>query len=88
MLAIMSGIIKPKCWASFAVYCDRGGDILRCKCQDGYAGHVCERSVTELSGVFMMPHGVPFIQHTGVQQQCVQHMPLLDLFFFFSSLQL
>uniref|UniRef100_H3BW16 Laminin EGF-like domain-containing protein n=1 Tax=Tetraodon nigroviridis TaxID=99883 RepID=H3BW16_TETNG len=28
---------------NFAVYCDRGGDILRCKCQDGYAGHFCER---------------------------------------------
>ncbi|KAM4633602.1 laminin subunit alpha-4 [Polymixia lowei] len=32
---------------NFAVHCDRGSDrgggILRCKCQEGYAGHVCER---------------------------------------------
>lgn len=28
---------------NFAVRCDRGTDILRCKCQDGYAGHACER---------------------------------------------
>ncbi|TNM94625.1 hypothetical protein fugu_017384 [Takifugu bimaculatus] len=28
---------------NFAVYCDRGEDILRCKCQNGYAGHFCER---------------------------------------------
>lgn len=32
---------------NFAVRCDRGGErgaaILRCKCQEGYAGHLCER---------------------------------------------
>ncbi|XP_034017555.1 laminin subunit alpha-4 [Thalassophryne amazonica] len=28
---------------NFAVMCDRGGAILRCKCQEGYAGHSCER---------------------------------------------
>ncbi|CAL9691756.1 unnamed protein product [Knipowitschia caucasica] len=28
---------------SFAVNCDRATGILRCKCQDGYAGHSCER---------------------------------------------
>uniref|UniRef100_A0A671UK79 Laminin, alpha 4 n=1 Tax=Sparus aurata TaxID=8175 RepID=A0A671UK79_SPAAU len=28
---------------NFAVHCDRGGAILRCKCQEGYAGHLCER---------------------------------------------
>uniref|UniRef100_A0A3Q1FGE6 Laminin subunit alpha 4 n=2 Tax=Acanthochromis polyacanthus TaxID=80966 RepID=A0A3Q1FGE6_9TELE len=28
---------------NFAVHCDRGSAILRCKCQEGYAGHVCER---------------------------------------------
>ncbi|KAM3861119.1 laminin subunit alpha-4 [Diretmus argenteus] len=28
---------------NFAVRCDRGGAILRCKCQEGYAGHFCER---------------------------------------------
>ncbi|KAF7645862.1 hypothetical protein LDENG_00196930 [Lucifuga dentata] len=28
---------------NFAVHCDRGGATLRCKCQDGYAGHFCER---------------------------------------------
>uniref|UniRef100_A0A8C4EP50 Laminin, alpha 4 n=1 Tax=Dicentrarchus labrax TaxID=13489 RepID=A0A8C4EP50_DICLA len=28
---------------NFAVHCDRGGAILRCKCQEGYAGHFCER---------------------------------------------
>ncbi|XP_068609646.1 laminin subunit alpha-4 [Brachionichthys hirsutus] len=28
---------------NFAVYCDRGGAALRCKCQKGYAGHQCER---------------------------------------------
>lgn len=50
--------LTPKCLASFAVYCDRGGDILRCKCQNGYAGHFCERSVTELSRVLTMLHGV------------------------------
>lgn len=41
----MPKIISPMCPASFAVYCDRGGAILRCKCQEGYAGHLCERSV-------------------------------------------
>lgn len=28
---------------NFAVYCDRGGSSLRCKCQEGYAGNYCER---------------------------------------------
>uniref|UniRef100_A0A667ZHP6 Laminin, alpha 4 n=1 Tax=Myripristis murdjan TaxID=586833 RepID=A0A667ZHP6_9TELE len=28
---------------NFAVHCDRGSAILRCKCQEGYAGHFCER---------------------------------------------
>ncbi|XP_039981143.1 laminin subunit alpha-4 [Xiphias gladius] len=28
---------------NFAVHCDKGGAILRCKCQEGYAGHFCER---------------------------------------------
>uniref|UniRef100_A0A8D0ABF3 Laminin, alpha 4 n=1 Tax=Sander lucioperca TaxID=283035 RepID=A0A8D0ABF3_SANLU len=28
---------------NFAVHCERGGAILRCKCQEGYAGHFCER---------------------------------------------
>ncbi|XP_031717419.1 laminin subunit alpha-4 [Anarrhichthys ocellatus] len=28
---------------NFAVRCDKGGGPLRCKCQEGYAGHVCER---------------------------------------------
>ncbi|XP_049913643.1 laminin subunit alpha-4 [Epinephelus moara] len=28
---------------NFAVRCDKGGSILRCKCQEGYAGHFCER---------------------------------------------
>uniref|UniRef100_A0A665WGA9 Laminin, alpha 4 n=1 Tax=Echeneis naucrates TaxID=173247 RepID=A0A665WGA9_ECHNA len=28
---------------NFAVHCDRGLAGLRCKCQDGYAGHFCER---------------------------------------------
>nr|XP_019947151.1 PREDICTED: laminin subunit alpha-4 [Paralichthys olivaceus] len=28
---------------NFAVRCDRGSGILRCKCQEGYAGHLCER---------------------------------------------
>uniref|UniRef100_UPI0037E8F82A laminin subunit alpha-4 n=1 Tax=Semicossyphus pulcher TaxID=241346 RepID=UPI0037E8F82A len=28
---------------NFAVHCDRGGATLRCKCQQGYAGHFCER---------------------------------------------
>ncbi|XP_034555452.1 laminin subunit alpha-4 isoform X2 [Notolabrus celidotus] len=28
---------------NFAVHCDRGGAILRCKCKQGYAGHLCER---------------------------------------------
>ncbi|XP_033846748.1 laminin subunit alpha-4 [Periophthalmus magnuspinnatus] len=28
---------------SFAVHCDRGTGSLRCKCQEGYAGHSCER---------------------------------------------
>uniref|UniRef100_A0AAQ4PY47 Laminin, alpha 4 n=1 Tax=Gasterosteus aculeatus aculeatus TaxID=481459 RepID=A0AAQ4PY47_GASAC len=29
--------------SSFAVRCDKGGGSLRCKCQEGYAGHLCER---------------------------------------------
>uniref|UniRef100_A0A8D3EAQ2 Laminin subunit alpha 4 n=1 Tax=Scophthalmus maximus TaxID=52904 RepID=A0A8D3EAQ2_SCOMX len=28
---------------NFAERCDKGGAILRCKCQEGYAGHLCER---------------------------------------------
>uniref|UniRef100_A0A8C5I4S0 Laminin subunit alpha 4 n=1 Tax=Gouania willdenowi TaxID=441366 RepID=A0A8C5I4S0_GOUWI len=28
---------------NFAVRCDRRSSILRCKCQEGYAGHFCER---------------------------------------------
>ncbi|XP_060947763.1 laminin subunit alpha-4 [Limanda limanda] len=28
---------------NFAVRCDRGSGILRCKCQEGHAGHSCER---------------------------------------------
>ncbi|KAJ8356010.1 hypothetical protein SKAU_G00188040 [Synaphobranchus kaupii] len=28
---------------NFAVYCDKRGRILRCMCQEGYAGHYCER---------------------------------------------
>ncbi|KAJ0061302.1 hypothetical protein NL108_014826 [Boleophthalmus pectinirostris] len=28
---------------SFAVHCDRATGSLRCKCQEGYAGHSCER---------------------------------------------
>ncbi|XP_047430027.1 laminin subunit alpha-4 [Mugil cephalus] len=28
---------------NFAVHCDRGASVLRCKCQEGYAGHFCER---------------------------------------------
>ncbi|KAM7367556.1 hypothetical protein PAMP_013845 [Pampus punctatissimus] len=28
---------------NFAVHCDKGSGILRCKCQEGYAGHICER---------------------------------------------
>uniref|UniRef100_A0AAQ4NQ22 Laminin, alpha 4 n=1 Tax=Gasterosteus aculeatus aculeatus TaxID=481459 RepID=A0AAQ4NQ22_GASAC len=28
---------------NFAVRCDKGGGSLRCKCQEGYAGHLCER---------------------------------------------
>ncbi|XP_072296549.1 laminin subunit alpha-4 [Eucyclogobius newberryi] len=28
---------------SFAVHCDKGAGSLRCKCQEGYAGHSCER---------------------------------------------
>ncbi|XP_059212567.1 laminin subunit alpha-4 [Centropristis striata] len=28
---------------NFAVRCDRGASTLRCKCQEGYAGHMCER---------------------------------------------
>ncbi|KAM6954642.1 laminin subunit alpha-4 [Aplochiton taeniatus] len=28
---------------NFAVHCDRGAAPLRCKCQEGYAGHYCER---------------------------------------------
>ncbi|XP_072218909.1 laminin subunit alpha-4 [Leuresthes tenuis] len=28
---------------NFAVHCDGGGPALRCKCQEGYAGHYCER---------------------------------------------
>ncbi|NP_001034154.1 laminin subunit alpha-4 precursor [Danio rerio] len=28
---------------NFAAHCDRRGEFLRCVCQDGYAGHYCER---------------------------------------------
>ncbi|XP_066532892.1 laminin subunit alpha-4 isoform X2 [Hoplias malabaricus] len=28
---------------NFAAYCDKKGVVLRCVCQDGYAGHYCER---------------------------------------------
>ncbi|KAJ3607143.1 hypothetical protein NHX12_026657 [Muraenolepis orangiensis] len=28
---------------NFAVRCDRGSSVVRCKCQEGYAGHFCER---------------------------------------------
>ncbi|CAK6968191.1 laminin subunit alpha-4 [Scomber scombrus] len=28
---------------NFAVHCDKGSATLRCKCQEGYAGHICER---------------------------------------------
>ncbi|KAK2856644.1 hypothetical protein Q5P01_005379 [Channa striata] len=28
---------------NFAVRCDRGATTVRCKCQEGYAGHTCER---------------------------------------------
>ncbi|KAM8825897.1 laminin subunit alpha-4 isoform 1-T1 [Synchiropus picturatus] len=28
---------------NFAVHCDQGSGLLRCKCQKGYAGHFCER---------------------------------------------
>uniref|UniRef100_A0A7N6AAF2 Laminin, alpha 4 n=1 Tax=Anabas testudineus TaxID=64144 RepID=A0A7N6AAF2_ANATE len=28
---------------NFAVHCHKGGANLRCKCQQGYAGHLCER---------------------------------------------
>ncbi|KTF84232.1 hypothetical protein cypCar_00048803, partial [Cyprinus carpio] len=28
---------------SFATHCDKRGNFLRCVCQDGYAGHYCER---------------------------------------------
>ncbi|KAM6915336.1 laminin subunit alpha-4 [Xenentodon cancila] len=28
---------------NFALHCDRAGATLRCKCQEGYAGHNCER---------------------------------------------
>ena len=45
----MPKIISP---ASFAVYCDKGGAIPRCKCQDGYAGHLCERSVITWEDTF------------------------------------
>ncbi|XP_077366687.1 laminin subunit alpha-4 [Festucalex cinctus] len=37
---------------NFAVHCDRQGDIQRCKCKEGYAGHVCERCAP---GYYGMP---------------------------------
>ncbi|XP_061610820.1 laminin subunit alpha-4 isoform X2 [Phyllopteryx taeniolatus] len=37
---------------NFAVHCDRQGDIQRCKCKEGYAGHICERCAP---GYYGMP---------------------------------
>uniref|UniRef100_A0A8C2EAR9 Laminin, alpha 4 n=1 Tax=Cyprinus carpio TaxID=7962 RepID=A0A8C2EAR9_CYPCA len=31
------------CVLSFATHCDKRGNFLRCVCQEGYAGHYCER---------------------------------------------
>uniref|UniRef100_A0A3Q2YDE3 Laminin subunit alpha 4 n=1 Tax=Hippocampus comes TaxID=109280 RepID=A0A3Q2YDE3_HIPCM len=33
---------QPCACPLFAVHCDRQGDIQRCKCKEGYAGHICE----------------------------------------------
>ncbi|XP_077409617.1 laminin subunit alpha-4 isoform X2 [Vanacampus margaritifer] len=38
---------------NFAVYCDRQGDIQRCKCKEGYAGHNCERCAPGYYGIPM-----------------------------------
>uniref|UniRef100_A0AAY4BP01 Laminin subunit alpha 4 n=1 Tax=Denticeps clupeoides TaxID=299321 RepID=A0AAY4BP01_9TELE len=38
-------ILSPVCLASFAEHCDRRGGVVRCMCQEGYAGHHCERCV-------------------------------------------
>uniref|UniRef100_A0A3Q3KW01 Laminin, alpha 4 n=1 Tax=Mastacembelus armatus TaxID=205130 RepID=A0A3Q3KW01_9TELE len=35
---------------NFAVHCDNSGAILRCKCQEGYAGHLCERCAPDYYG--------------------------------------
>ncbi|KAM9778530.1 laminin subunit alpha-4 [Syngnathus typhle] len=37
---------------NFAVHCDRQGNIQRCKCKEGYAGHICERCAP---GYYGMP---------------------------------
>uniref|UniRef100_A0A8C7VEU1 Laminin, alpha 4 n=1 Tax=Oncorhynchus mykiss TaxID=8022 RepID=A0A8C7VEU1_ONCMY len=39
---------------NFAEHCDRSSNILRCKCQEGYAGHYCERCAPGFSGNPMM----------------------------------
>ncbi|CAN9507589.1 unnamed protein product [Ophioblennius macclurei] len=39
---------------NFAVRCDRGAALLQCKCQDGYAGHICERCAPGYYGNPMM----------------------------------
>ncbi|XP_061785001.1 laminin subunit alpha-4 isoform X2 [Nerophis lumbriciformis] len=37
---------------NFAVHCNRRGDVQRCKCKEGYAGHICERCAP---GYYGMP---------------------------------
>lgn len=34
---------------SFADHCDKRGNFLRCVCQEGYAGHYCERLVGKMA---------------------------------------